>query len=160
MKVPSEINMGTKNFVQVFTKFCLYLSQFGPKAMEDYLDNLPLKMCETEGKHVRAYIANKVCQEYQESGQLISKYDLFNSTERRQDIAEARMLYCVLEHKYLQLSNVQIAREFNKSRHFTKRALIDFRELDESIPTHRKAIAKFKKLDALVHAYCNFKPKS
>lgn len=160
MKIPEEFNMQTKEFVQVCAKFCLYLSKFGAKAMGDYLDSIPLRMAKVDGKHLGAFIINKICKEYENIGMPIGKYDLFTSNERRVELAEARMLLCVLTHKYIQLDNSEISAMFNKSRHFAKRALSDFEKLDETIPTHRKLLAKYKKIDALIQVYCDFTPKS
>jgi hypothetical protein len=160
MNIPSNFNVQTKEFVQVFTKFCLYLSKFGTKAMEEYLDSIPVKMGKTDGKHLGAYIIGKILQEYEQTGTPFSRYDLFNSKERRQEISEARMLLCVLVHKYLNLEHREISSMFNKSRDFSKRALSEFGKLDNNIPTHRKLLAKYTKIDTLVNAYVNFKPKS
>jgi hypothetical protein len=160
MNIPSNFNVQTKEFVQVFTKFCLYLSKFGTKAMDAYLDSIPVKMGKTDGKHLGAYIIGKVLESCEQSGTPFSRYELFNSKERRQELAEARMLLCVLAHKYVKLDNGEISSMFNKSRDFAKRALSDFSKLDEAIPAHRKLLAKHKKLDTLVNAYVNFTPKS
>lgn len=160
MNIPQEINMQTKEFVQVFTKFCLYLTKYGARAMEDYLDSVPLKMAKANGKHLGAYLINKICQEFESDNTPVTKFDLFESKSRRPEIAEARMLLCVFTEKYLHLSNAEISLMFNRSRHFAKHAIRKFGELDEHIPDHRKLLTKFKKLDALVSAYVNFKPKS
>ena len=87
MNIPNNFNVQTKEFVQVFTKFCLYLSKFGTKAMEEYLDSIPIKMGKTDGKHLGAYIIGKILQEYENSGALFSRYELFNSKERRQELS-------------------------------------------------------------------------
>lgn len=160
MNIPSNFNMQTKEFVQVFTKFCLYLTKFGAKAMGDYLDSIPLKMGKMDGKHVGAYIINKVLQEYENTDKPVLKDDLYHSKERRQEISEARMLVCVLTSKYLKLDHRQVSAMFNKSRDFSKRFISDFSKLDESSPVDRKLLAKYKKIDTLVSAYVNFKPKS
>lgn len=160
MKIPSNINMQTKEFVQVFTKFCLYLTKFGAKAMADYLDSIPVKMGKTNGKHLGAYIIGKILQEYERIDLPFTRYELFNSRERRQELAEARMLLCVFLSKYMSLDNREISSMFNKSRDFAKRALSEFSKLDETIPQHRKLLDKHKKIDTLVTAYVNFKPKS
>lgn len=160
MNIPSNFNMQTKEFVQAVTKFCLYLSKFGAKAMGDYLDSIPLRMTKADGKHLGAFIIGKICQEYENTSQPITRHDLFSSKERRQDLAEARMLLCVFAHQYVQLDNSEISAMFNKTRHFAKRALSDFEKLDESIPGHRKLIAKYRKIDTLIRAYVDFKPKS
>lgn len=152
--------MQTKEFVQVFTKFCLYLTKFGAKAMGDYLDSIPVKMGKTDGKHLGAYIIGKILQEYEKAGSPFTRYELFNSKERRQELAEARMLVCVLTHNYVKLDNREISSMFNKSRDFAKRALSDFAKLDEAIPAHRKFLDKYKRIDTLVRAYVDFKPKS
>lgn len=70
------------------------------------------------------------------------------------------MLLCVLVSKYVKLDNREISSMFNKSRDFAKRALSDFSKLDKTIPQHRKLLDKYKKIDTLVTAYVNFKPKS
>lgn len=160
MNIPNQFNMQTKEFVQVFTKFCLYLSKFGAKAMEDYLDSIPVKMGKTDGKHLGAYIINKIMQEYEHIEKPFTKYELYTSNERRQELSEARMLVCVFTHEYVKLDNVEISSMFNKSRDFAKRALSDFSKLDESIPAHRKLLEKHRRIDVLVSAYVNFKPKS
>ena len=86
MNIPNNFNVETKEFVQVFTKFCLYFSKFGAKAMGDYLDSIPVKMGKMDGKHLGAYIVNKVLQQYENIEKPFSKYDLYNSKERRQEI--------------------------------------------------------------------------
>ena len=160
MNIPHNFNMSTKEFVQVVTKFCLYLTKFGPKEMSDYLDSIPVKMGKMDGKHVGAYIVNKVLQEYESTDRPISKLDLYSSKERRQEIAEARMLVCVLTSKYLKLDHREVSAMFNKSRDFAKRFISDFSKLNEASPVDRKILAKYKKIDTLVSAYVNFKPKS
>lgn len=160
MNIPNNFNMSTKEFVQVVTKFCLYLTKFGPKEMSDYLDSIPVKMGKMDGKHVGAYIINKVLQEYENTDKPISKLDFYSSKERRQEIAEARMLACVLTHKYLKLDHREISAMFSKSRDFSKRFISEFSKLEETSPIDRKLLIKFKKIDTLVQAYINFKPKS
>jgi hypothetical protein len=160
MNIPNEITIPTKEFVQIFTKFCLYLTKYGAKAMEDYLDSIPLRMAKSDGKHLGAYIINTTCQEFEIDGHPLIRHELFSTKERRSEYAEARMLLCVLTNKYVKLDNSQISAMFNKTRHFAKRAISDFEKLDESIPSHRKLIAKYKKIDALISAYVDFKPKS
>ncbi len=160
MNIPSNFNVQTKEFVQVFTKFCLYLSKFGTQAMDAYLDSIPIKMGKTDGKHLGAYIIGKILQEYESTGTPFTRYELFNSKERRQELSEARMLLCVLTSKYVKLDNGEISSMFNKSRDFAKRALSEFAKLDEAIPTHRKLLGKYKKIDTLIKAYVDFKPKS
>lgn len=160
MKMPEHIQMGTREFVQVFTKFCLYITKYGAKEMECYLDSIPLRMAKADGKHLGAYIVNKICQEFEIGGHPMTREDLFASTKRCEELANARMLLCVLTHKYVKLDNKEISAMFNKSRHFAKRALADFSELDENIPAQRKLLAKYRKLDGLVNAYVEFKPKT
>lgn len=160
MNIPTEIVMPTKEFVQIFTKFCLYLTKYGAKAMEDYLDSIPLRMTKSDGKHLGAFIINKICQEFEVDGYPINRHDLFASKDRRSEFAEARMLLCVLTNKYVKLDNSQISAMFSKTRHFAKRAISDFEKLDEAIPSHRKLIVKYQKIDALICAYVDFKPKN
>lgn len=160
MNIPGNFNTHTKEFVQVFTKFCLLFAKFGAKKMNDYLDSIPVKMGKTNGRYTGAYIVNKVLQLYEDSDTPFSKYELYTSKERRQELAEARMLVCVFAHKYLEMDNGEISSMFNKSRDFAKRALSDFAKLDEAIPGHRKLLAKYKRVDTLINAYVNFKPKS
>ncbi len=160
MNIPSNFNMQTKEFVQVFTKFCLLFAKFGAKEMNDYLDSIPVKMGKTDGRHTGAFIIHKVLMEYEQIEKPFSKFELYTSKERRQELAEARMLVCVFAHTYLKMDNGEISSMFNKSRDFAKRALSDFSKLDEAIPAHRKLIEKYKKIDTLISAYVNFKPKS
>lgn len=160
MNIPDNFNMQTKEFVQVFTKFCLYLSKFGAKAMEDYLDSIPVKMGKTDGKYLGAYIINKIMQEYEQIEKPFTRYELLTSNERQPELLEARMLVCVFTHRYVKLNNSEISAMFNRTRDFAKRALSDFSKLDERIPPHRKLLEKYKRIDALVSAYANFKPKS
>lgn len=160
MNIPNQINMQTKEFVQVVTKFCLYLTKFGAKAMDDYLDSIPVKLGKTDGKHLGAYIIGKILEECERSGTPFTRYELFNSKERRQDLADARMLVCVFMRQYVNLDNREISSMFTKSRDFAKRAVADFSRLDESIPAHRKLLEKYRKIDTLVRAYVDFKPKS
>jgi hypothetical protein len=159
MNMPTEIIMPTKDFVQIFTKFCLYLTKYGASAMEDYLDSIPLRMTKSDGKHLGAYIINKTCQAFEIDGYPMNKYALFTSKERKFELAEARMLLCVLTHKYVKLDNSEISAMFNKTRHFAKRALSDFEKLDQNIPSHKKLILKFQKIDMLVSEYIHFVPK-
>lgn len=160
MNIPDHIKIPTKEFVQIFTKFSLYLTKYGYQAMNDYLDSIPLKLVKVDGKRLGPYIISKVCKEFSIGGYEMSREDLFFSSERKQELADARMILCVLVHKYVKLNNIEISGMFNKSRHFAKRALSDFEKLDENIPGHRKLITKFKKIDALVSAYVDFVPKS
>lgn len=160
MNIPKNFNAQTKEFAQVFTKFCLLFAKFGAKNMNDYLDSIPVRMGKTNGRHTGAYIVHKVLQEFEDPENGVSKYELYTSKERRQELTEARMLVCVFAHKYLDMDNTEISSMFNKSRDFAKRALSDFGKLNESIPAHRKLLAKYKKIDTLVNAYVNFTPKS
>lgn len=159
MNIPNQFNMQTKEFVQIFTKFCLYLTKFGAKAMDSYLDSIPVKLGKTDGKHVGAYIIGKILQEYERSGTPFTRYELFNSKERRQELSEARILVCVLTRQYVNLDNREISSMFNKTRDFAKRSLSDFAKLDEAIPAHRKLLERYNRIDTLVKAYVDFKPK-
>lgn len=160
MNIPNQLHLQTREFVQVMTKFCLYLSKYGAKPMEDYLDSIPLRMAKIDGKHLGAYIINKICQEYEKTPNPINRFDLFSSNERREELAHARMLLCVLTHKYIHLDKTEISAMFNKSRHFAKRAIADFENLDPAIPNDRKILDKYKKLDTLIGMYVEFKPKT
>ena len=160
MNIPNHFNSDTKEFVQVFTKFCLLYAKFGAKEINDYLDSIPMKMGKTDGKLLGPYIIGKITEAYEQAGTPFSSFELLNSKERRQEISEGRMLLCVLADKYIKLNNREISAMFNKSRHFAKRALSDFSKLDETIPSHRKLLEKYQKIDTLVNAYVNFKPKS
>lgn len=160
MNIPQNFNAQTKEFAQVFTKFCLLFAKFGAKAMGDYLDSIPVKMGKVDGKHLGAYIVNKVLEQYESSEKPVSKYELYNSKERRQELWEARMLVCVFTHQYLQLNHGEVSAIFNKDRDFAKRHLLHFSKLDESSPVDRKILAKYKKVDTLISAYVNFTPKS
>lgn len=160
MNIPDNFNTPTKEFVQAFTKFCLLYAKFGAKEINAYLDSIPVMIGKTDGKNLGTYIINKVVQAFEEEDKPFTKYELLTSKERRQEITEARMLVCVFIHNYVKLDNGKISAMFCKTRHFTKRALSDFSKLDETIPAHRKLLAKYHKIDTLVRAYVNFKPKS
>lgn len=158
MKIPQQIIVSTKEYVQIQTKLNLYIAKFGCKAVDAYLDSIPLRLTKVDGKHLGAYIIGKICQEYQEHK--ITRYDLFESNVRNEILAEARMLLCVLVDKYIHLQRTEISSMFSKSRHFAKRAITDFNKLDSNISAHRKLLLRFEKLDTLVSAYVEFKPKT
>lgn len=158
MNIPNQIVVQTKSYLQIVTKLNLYIAKFGCEAVESYLDSIPLKMTKADGKHIGAYIVNKICEEFRNEG--ITRYDLYESNERSDALLDARLLLCVLVNRYTNLPNTEISRMFNRSRHTAKRALTDFKKLDENIPQHRKLLERFARLDTLISAYMNFKPKS
>ena len=160
MNIPDNFNTQTKEFVQAFTKFCLLYAKFGATEINSYLDSIPVMIGKTDGKHLGPYIINKVVQAYEESDKPFTKYELLTSKERGQEITEARMLVCVLVHNYVKLDNGKISAMFGRTRDFAKRALSQFLKLDKSIPAHRTLLAKYQKIDTLISAYVNFKPKS
>lgn len=155
MKIPQQIVITTKEYIQIQTKLNLYIAKYGCKVVEMYLDTIPIKMQKKDGKFLGAFIAGKVCKEFQ-----ITNYQLFESTERHK-ITQARQLLCVLVEKYLQLSRVEIAAMFNRSRHFSKRMLTDFYErLRENHPLDQPFLERYHKLDMLIKAYVDFTPKN
>src|SRR3989338_3072915 len=128
MKIPNQIVIVTKEYVQIQTKLNLYIAKYGCKAVDSYLDSIPLRMTKVDGKHLGAYIIGKICQEYG-----ITRYDLFESSGRQDNLAEARLFICVLAERYVKLQKTEMSKMFNKSRHFAKRLLHDFNILDELI---------------------------
>ena len=153
MKIPQQIVISTKDYVQIQTKLNLYIARYGCKAVDSYLDSIPLRLTKVDGKHLGAFIVGKICQEYR-----ITHYDLFESSARQDNFAEARLLLCVFTEKYAKLHKTEISAMFNKSRHFAKRLLIEFNQLDPNHAGDKKVIARFQKLDALIGAYTDFKP--
>lgn len=155
MKVPKNIVVQTKEWVQIMTKVSLYVSVYGCETVNYILDTVPLRRSKRHGRNAGAYIINKVCQEYK-----ITQYDLFESTARR-ELTEARQLLCVLIEKHLGFSKTEISSHFNRSRHFAKRMIHQFnKKLEENHPIDKKVIDRYKKLDRLVTAYMEFKPKN
>lgn len=155
MKMPKQFVITTKDYIQIQTKLNLYIAKFGCKKVEAYLDTLPLRMYKQDGKNAGAYIVNKICQEYK-----LSQYELFESTARK-EITEARQMLCVLADVHLEVSQGEISAQFEKSRHFAKRAVNDLKKVvKENHPIDKKLIDRYKKLDALVSAYMGFRPKS
>ncbi|ASS50161.1 MAG: hypothetical protein A3D31_11375 [Candidatus Fluviicola riflensis] len=155
MKIPNQIVIVTKEYVQIQTKLNLYIAKYGCKAVDSYLDSIPLRMTKVDGKHLGAYIIGKICQEYG-----ITRYDLFESSGRQDNLAEARLFICVLAERYVKLQKTEMSKMFNKSRHFAKRLLHDFNLLDENHVGDKKILARFHRLDALIKAYIDFKPNN
>lgn len=153
MRIPTQIIVSTKEYIQIQTKINLYIAKYGCHAVELYLDSIPLRMRKRDGRNVGAYIENKICQEYQ-----VSRYDLME-TSGRGDLTEARQMLCVLAEKHLRLTRTDISKLFNRTRHFAKRKLTDFEQkLKENHPLDKKLIDRYKKLDALISAYMDFQP--
>lgn len=153
MKIPHQIIISTKEYIQIVTKVNLYIAKFGCKAVEMYLDTLPLRMQKRDGKNLGAYIISKVCQQYD-----ISRYELFESSTRK-SISEARQLLCVLMEKHLGYTKTEISALFNRSRHFAKRQIADFYERKEHNYTFDKEfLENYDKLDMLIQSYIDFKP--
>lgn len=155
MKMPKQFMITTKDYIQIQTKLNLYIAKFGCKSVEAYLDMIPLRWRKQDGKNIGAYIVNKVCQEYQ-----ITKFELFESNGR-QELTEARQVLCSLAFNYIEISQGELSAQFNKSRHFSKRAVSKMNKtLKENHPIDKELIRRYKKLDALVSAYKGFQPKS
>lgn len=155
MKVPKNIVVTTKDYIQIMTQVNLFISIYGCEAVRQYLNTIPLKRTKKDGRNAGGYIVNKVCQEYQ-----ITQYDLFESNGRL-EITEARQLLCVLIEKHLEFNKVQISSYFNRSRHFAKRMIGKFHIiLEENHTLDQELIARYRKLDRLITAYMAFKPKN
>ncbi len=155
MKIPKNIIVTTKDYVQIITQVNLFISVYGCEAVRQYLNAIPLKRMKKDGRNTGAYMVNKVCQEYK-----VTEYDLFESSGRL-ELTEARQLLCVLIEKHLGFNKVQISSYFNRSRHFAKRMIGRFQEtLEENHELDQEVIAKFNKLDRLITAYMAFKPQT
>lgn len=155
MKVPKNIVVVTKDYVQIMTKVNLFISIYGCEVVSQYLNTIPLHKSKKEGRNAGAYIVNKVCQEYQ-----ITQYDLFESNGRL-EITEARQLLCVLVEKHLGYNKTQISIYFNRSRHFAKRMIGRFHDtLKENHKLDQEVIKRYTNLDRLITAYMAFKPKT
>ena len=155
MKIPQQIIVSTREYVNIITKVNLYVAKFGCGAVERYLDSLPFRMRKRDGKNLGAYIVSKVCQQYH-----ITRYDLFESSMRR-NVTEARQLMCVFAEKYLDMTKTEVSAMFNRSRHFAKRTITDFYERQElNLPFDQGMLKRFDTLNALIEAYIDFKPNS
>ena len=155
MKVPKDIIVSTKDYVQIITKVNLFISIYGCEAVSKFLNTIPLHRSKKNGRNAGAYIINKICQEYK-----ITQYDLFESNERL-ELTEARQLMCVLVEKHLGFNKTQISMYFNRSRHFAKRMIGKFSKiLEENHPLDKELIDRYNKLDRLITAYMAFKPKN
>lgn len=154
MKIPQQIIVTTKEYIQIQTKLNLYIAKFGCKAVEMYLDTIPLRMRKRDGKNLGAYIISKICQEYG-----ITRYELFESSQRN-TTTEARQMLCVLAENHLGLTKTEVSALFNRSRHFAKRLITDFlNKQKENHPLDKPLLDKYSKLDTLIRAYVDFKPK-
>lgn len=153
MKIPQQIIISTKEYVQIMTKVNLYIAKFGCKAVEMYLDTIPLRMRKRDGKNLGAYIIAKVCQQYG-----ITRYELFESSARNTTM-EARQLLCVFAEKYLELTKTEVSALFNRSRHFAKRLIADFyQKKEQNHPFDKGMLDNYNKLDILIQSYVDFKP--
>ena len=160
MHIPQNFQMPTKDFVQVMTKFCLYLSKYGAKAMEEHLDTVPLRLAKVEGKNLGAFLVSKVLEEFQGGEEPLTRFNLFHSKNRNTELLDARMLTCVLASKFLGFDHSEIGGMFNKTRHFTKKALRDFQHLDPNLHHHKELIEKYNRIAKLILAYIDFVPKT
>lgn len=153
IKIPEKFEVYTSEYIQIQTKLNLYIAKYGCSLVLSHLDSIPLRMLKRDGKLLGAYIENKVCEEYK-----ITRYDLLESACRH-NITEARQLLCVFAEKYLQMSRTDISLLFNKSRHFTKRMIGSFQHrLEENHSYDKKLIDRFRRLDAIIGSYVDFKP--
>jgi len=153
--IPRHIIIVTKDYVQIMTKVNLFISIYGCKTVSQYINTIPLNRIKKEDVNMLGYIIEKVCQVYK-----ITKYDLFESNERK-ELTEARQLLCVLIEKHLGFNKTQISTYFNRSRHFAKRMIGKFQlTLKENHVLDKKVIAKYKKLDRLITGYMAFNPKT
>lgn len=155
MNVPHNLNIPAKDWVNIQAKIIWNINKYGAKAVEKFLDSIPLQMRTSEGKLLGAYIENKVREEFR-----ITHYELYESNER-QNVTEARQVLCVLIEKYMQIDKTEISLMFNKSRHFAKRLILPFKQkLKENHAFDRKLIERYKRLDGLIGAYVAFKPNT
>lgn len=153
MKIPQQIIISTKEYVQIVTKVNLYIAKFGCKAVEMYLDTIPLRMRKRDGKNLGAYIIAKVCQQYE-----ITRYELFESSARNTTM-EARQLLCVFAEKHLGLTKTEVSALFNRSRHFAKRLITDFyQKKEQNHPFDKRVLDNYNRLDILIQSYVDFKP--
>lgn len=154
MKIPKDITVGTKEYVEIITSLHLYIAKYGCDWVHNYLKNIPLRYQKVNGRNAGAYIVAKICQEYR-----ITRFDLFNSNGRN-ELTEARQILCVLTSKHLGYNQTEIASYFDRTKHFANRSIKTInKKLKENHPFDKKMIARYKKLDTLISSYMIFKPK-
>lgn len=155
MKVPQEITIGTKEYVEIMTKINLYIATYGCKWVHNYVNNIPLRYRKIKGRNAGAYIVSKVCNEYK-----VTEYDLFQDSGRK-ELTEARQVLCALVSRHLKYNQTEISSYFGKTRFFATRAIQSVNQrVAENHPFDKKMIARFKKLDGLISSYLAFNPKS
>lgn len=155
MKIPDQMVVSTRAFVQLQAKLAAYVAQLGVESVERHLDAIQLRMTKRDGKYLGAYIESKVCQEFK-----ITRFELMDS-KGRQHITEARQILCVLVEKHLKYTKTDISTMFHRTRHFAKRMITDFnKKLADNHPLDQKLIERYKRLDLLVAAYMDFKPNT
>ena len=155
MKVPQQITVGTKEYVEIMTKINLYIATYGCNWVHNYINNIPLRFQKVKGRNAGGYIISKVCNEYK-----VTEFDLFNGSGRK-ELTEARQVLCALIARHLRYNQKQIASYFNKSRYFATRAIQSINSrVSEKHPFDKEMIAHFTKLDGLVTSYMAFEPKT
>ncbi len=154
MNTSNHIIIPGRDFVNIQAKLIFLLQKYGYKAVDKYLEAFPLKLHKMQGRYLGAYIENKVLEEFK-----LTRYELFESKERQNNLFDARLVICTLLEKHLKLHHHEISAHFNKSRHLAKRLTNIFKKkLAENHVFDSKLIAKYNKLDALIGAYVDFKP--
>lgn len=154
MKIPKDITLGTKEYVEIITSLHLYIAKYGCHWVHNYLKNIPLRYKKVNGRNAGAYIVAKICHEYK-----VTRFELFNSNERN-ELTEARQMLCVLTSKHLGFSQVEIASYFDKTKHFANRSIKTInKKIAENHPFDKSMITRYKKLDTLISSYMTFKPK-
>lgn len=154
MKIPEKFLLHTRQYVQIQTKLNLYIAKYGCKAVESYLDTLPLQVRKKDSKNLGGYIVNMVAKEYQ-----VPRYELFEASSYH-GLTEARQMLCVLSEKYLGIGRTELSTIFHRSRHFAKRLITEFQaKQKENHPLDKPMLDRYTRLDSLIAAYMDFKPK-
>lgn len=154
MRIPKNITIGTKEYVEIMTMLHLYISKYGCTWVHNYVKNIPLRHRKVNGRNAGAYIVAKVCQEYK-----ITQFDLFHSNSRN-EMTEARQMLCILAAKHLGFSQVEIAGFFDKTKHFAYRSIKAMnKRIKDNHPFDKRTLARYRKLDSLIAAYMAFQPK-
>lgn len=153
MKVPQEITIKTKEYVEIIAKLNLYIASYGVIWVHNYMDNIPLRYRKVNGRNAGAYIVGKICEEYE-----VTEFDLYNGKGRK-NLTEPRQILCALVARHLGYSQTEISSFFGRTRFFATRSIQTInKKVKENHPFDKEIVTRFKKLDSLVSAYMSFSP--
>ena len=136
--------------------FVEYIATYGIEAMEQALNILVLRQYKKDSRYAGRFLINKVCEEFG-----ISSLELFESAGK-QELFEARTVYCAIAYDTFDLSQDQIGSGFGRKRGLVYRAtkeITDAATQPRPSPYQKKLLTAYNRLKFRMNAYMMFQAK-